>query len=116
MDRPHPYAKDAELARAAWQRRFGAKRGMRRAFAAQHDVNESFVGLMLNGYTAISPTWKHRFAAYLGLQVTEIWPDADPVSAVAELFPPHIVELLQAAVAAEAERVRAATLLLRVGP
>jgi len=113
MERPSSYVKDAELARAAWDRRFGSQRGMRKALAAQHGVGESFVGLMLNGYTAINPVWKQRFASFLGVKVTEIWPDADPLGAIAEFLPPHVAELMHAGLEADEALVRAATLLLR---
>ena len=103
---------DAELLKAAWKRRFGKSRGHRKLLAEKYGVNESFIGLLMNGHRPISALWKVRMAAFLAVSPQEVWPDFDVHAVIAEQLPPHVADLLRAALTADPELVKAAETLL----
>lgn len=107
---------EAEQLRAAWHRRFGKKQGFRAPLAKQYEVTEGFIGLLLNGHSSISTTWKLRMARYLDQHPSDIWPEFDVTVAISELLPPDVASLVHAALQADPERRAAALLLLAPPP
>lgn len=73
--------KDSKRLRAAWQavdkirKEQGLPRLSQKELAKKYKNSPALVGHYLSGRETLNEKWKIRFAAYLGVPITEIWPD-----------------------------------------
>lgn len=107
---------DARKLKAVWKQKLGRGGGHRKRMAGLYGASESWIGLCINGHAEINIVWRLRFSEYLATPPHHIWPDFTVESAVRQIFPPYVAELLQAALRAQPELVNAARALLQGRP
>lgn len=104
---------DARRLKAVWKQKLGRGGGHRKRMAGLYGATESWIGLCINGHSEINIVWRLRFSEYLATPPHHIWPDFTVESAVRQLFPPYVSELLLAALKAKPELVNHARALLQ---